>query len=94
VPMEPGSTVRWVQADAEGHDDYVVLSPVVRRRRSRDSGPEIAAVRSCANTTGACVAVPEHCVNGAVDCGEQREGYEGSEAEQRRRSRMAEVDAG
>jgi hypothetical protein len=91
--MVPRSTVRWAQADAEGHDDYVVLSPVVRRRRSRDSGPTIAAGSSCASTTAARVAVPEHCVNGDVDCGERQEEHEEVEAERRRRSRRAEADA-
>jgi hypothetical protein len=81
--MRPRTAGSWAQADAEGHDDYVELSPVVRRRKSRGSGPRIAGGQPSAGTAGARVAMPERGFNRVVDCGEPSGGYEEDEADGR-----------
>ncbi len=79
MPMKPRGRLEWAQADAEGHDDDVERSPVVRRRRSRGSGPRCAGRQPSADGAGARVAMPEKGVNGDVDDDEPPEGDEDDE---------------
>ena len=81
MSKRPRSAGGWAPADADSHDDYNELSPVVRRRTNRGSGTRIAGGQPSAGTAGGRVAMPERGVNRSVDRGEPTGEDEDNEAD-------------